>query len=77
MKSTSIKTTTYTAHDDIVIDVVELSDVYEAWIYRKNIGLKSLMFEVPKEQQSYDEFLEIVEANIDEHITFYDEETEG
>ena len=51
---------------DYYIDIVTKDDIYEAWIYTDE-STKHYMFGMPKEQQSYFEFFQIVEANIDEY----------
>ena len=73
MKKTPITTTTY-EHRGFLVDIVTTGETYEAWLSREEYGVKSLMFGVPKEQQSLDEFLEIVEANLYEYEEGYDRE---
>jgi hypothetical protein len=48
------------------------SKCYEGWIYHKDCGVKQLMFGCPIEQQTFEQFQELIEANIDEHILIYD-----
>lgn len=48
-----------------IVDIVTTDTNYEAWIYRSEYGVKMLMFGMPKEQQSYDEFIDIVEGNLE------------
>lgn len=66
MTLTATGTATFIDHG-YLIDIVTLRNDYEAWIYCEDDGVKHLMFGMPKEQQSYEEFLEIVEANIDDY----------
>ena len=77
MERTEIKIETFKYDENYLIDVVTLKDTYEAWVYHKNYGVKSLMFGCPIEQQTYQFFLEMVEANADEYIEFYAEEYEN
>ena len=74
-------TKTYDAGEDFRVDIVILPDEYEAWIYRKDSGYKSLMFGMPKNQPytniTYDGFIEIVTANLDEYIDGYIDDMDG
>lgn len=72
MKKTGAKITRYES-GDYYVDVVELDNVYEAHITRKGYGVTDFMFGAPKEQQSLKKFVEIVEANLDEYKSLYDE----
>ena len=73
MKKTPTTTTTY-EHRGFLVDIVTTSDCYEAWICRKDYTVKTLMFGVPKEQQTLDVFLEIVAANVEKYGAAYDNE---
>jgi cation diffusion facilitator CzcD-associated flavoprotein CzcO len=75
-------TKTYDAGDDFRVDIVILPDEYEAWIYRKNSGYKSLMFGIAKEKDgetsiTYDRFVKIVTENLDEYIDSYIDDMDG
>lgn len=69
----TITTQTYSTKKGFLVDIVtkSLKYEYEAWIYHEEYGIKDLMFGVPTEQQTYEEFLEIVFNNIDEYINYY------
>lgn len=54
-----------------LMDVVTTKDTYEFWIYRENIGIKSLMFGLPKDKQSYDQALEIAKINYPDYMDDY------
>lgn len=54
---------------DIVADLDE--DTYNAYIYSANYAQKLYMFGMPTDQQSYEDFLEIVDANLEEYIEDY------
>lgn len=73
MKRANISITTYEC-GEYMVDIATTSDSYEAWIYRKEYGVKDLMFGMPQAQQTLDEFLDIVEANIEDYAKGYDEE---
>ena len=74
MKQTDrISTTTY-EHGEFLVDIVTTEDSYEAWICRKNYGMKALFFGVFKKQNTLDKFLELVKANLDVAEAGYDEE---
>lgn len=61
-----IETATYQVDDDTYVDVIinRLDNVYEAYVYYSDSGKKEYLFGLPIEQQSYEEFLRIVESNI-------------
>lgn len=73
MKQTSITTVTY-EHGEFLVDIVTTSDSYEAWLYQKNYGVKFLMFGAYISLNTLEEFLETVEANLDEYEKNYDAE---
>ena len=54
------------------IDIVTKEDIFEAWIYTDECD-KHYMFGMPKEQQSYFEFFQIVEASVDEYKELCDD----
>lgn len=73
MKRTEIKTVTYdTEFRNFMVDVVETEYGYEAYLYKSNNGIKDLMFGL--QEKDIDEFVEIVEANLLEHMSIYEEE---
>lgn len=62
---------------DIII--VETDMTYSAWIGHEQLGVKELMFEIPKYGDnaiSYDDFLSLVEANLEEYETAIEKEEE-
>lgn len=75
------KTTSYRVSDysDYIVDIVELSDEWEAWLYHKNFAVKMFMFGSLKKQElicgrrEYDlkAFIELVEANVNDYIDDY------
>ena len=75
-KVNDINVVTYNVLDDYYVDIVTKDDEYESWIYSDRYGIKMLMFGVPKDQQPYSIFLEIVEANLIEYLNDYIREVE-
>lgn len=74
-KSENIKSIdVYDYDDEYCIDIITTNDTYEAWLYQYNCGMKSLMFGMPIPQQSKEQFLEIVEANVEDYIPLYCDE---
>lgn len=79
---TSYKTMTF-AEGDFRIDIVEKRTGFEAWIYRKNNGVKTLMFGSPKKNTAYgkpititfDTFMELVKNNLPDYKDSYDIES--
>ena len=74
MKKTNIKTETYQINGGFMIDIVTTDEEYDAFLYHKKNGIKSMMFGGLKKQQSYKEFLELVEANVEDYIPNYAED---
>lgn len=56
------------------IDIIEKDETYEAWLYKRDHGFKTLMFGVPIPQQSKEEFIQIVTANVLQYIPMFYEE---
>ena len=74
-KSENIKSIdVYDYDDEYCIDIITTNDTYEAWLYKNNYGMKSLMFGSPIQQQSKEEFLKIVAINVDDYIPLYCDE---
>lgn len=74
MKKTNISTATY-QDGDFYIDIVTFPDnYYEAWIYKKDIGVKDLMFGIRDKIYDFDFFLDIVDVNLEEYEESYEEE---
>lgn len=76
MKMTNVKTETYKWLENIMVDIVTDLDkgYYNAWIYEADTGYKEFMFGVPIKQDSYEGFLECVDASVYEHYKFYQED---
>lgn len=73
MKRTEIKTVTYdTGFRNFMVDVVETEYGYDAYLYKSDYGIKDLMFGL--QEKDIDEFVEIVEANLLEHMCIFEEE---
>lgn len=67
-------TETFDAGSGFRMDVVITSDCYEAWIYHESIGIKVLMFGLPKDQQTYKKAVEIMKDNFTGYISDYTDE---
>lgn len=74
MRMTGIKTDTYTIDDKWMVDIQTTETEYMAYIWHEDYGVKNLMFGGLIEQNYYEEFLEIVEANFDDYKAIYIEE---
>ena len=68
---------------DVWVDIMDSGDMWEAWLYRKNMGVKDYMFGWPKvqhadtDEETYydlDDFIDLVCGNAREHLKFYDEQ---
>ena len=71
MKKLEIKTTTYDVDEGFMVDIVEKPVGPEAWLYYEKYGIKYLMFGSTWEQDTMEEFLKTVEANLEEYIADY------
>ena len=68
----NIHTETYlTSIDDFAVDVVEFPEVYAAFLYRLEHGVKTLMFGVDCAEVTKEEFLAMVDANLDTYVNNY------
>ena len=74
------QTTSYMVSDfsDYIVDIIELPEEWEAWLYHKDYCVKMLMFGfVKKDQNNYpipqEMFLELVDANVNDYIDEYEE----
>lgn len=75
LNKSSNQTETYSVgYKGYKVDIVTTKNSYEAWLYCGLYSIKSLMFGVPKEQQSKEKFLNIVKANLNEYIDIYEKE---
>lgn len=64
----------YAYDSEHCIDIVETDECYEAWLYAKDYGLKTLMFGVPVDQDSKEGFIQIVQSNAKEYLSIYYDE---
>ena len=71
MKEIKQESRVYEYDDGFRVEIVIGDENYEAWLWHKNYGIKASMFGMPKSQQSYEDFLETVEATIIEDIIAY------
>lgn len=78
-KIENINITTYEYKNGTMIEIVEKDDSFEAWIYDENYGVKDLMWGEPIHNtrfgkpyvQTYENFVKLVEENIEEYIEDY------
>ena len=61
-------------YGDYVIYIKETSDTYESYLQNEKYGVIELMFGTPKNQQTLEEFISLVNNNIIEYIIEYREE---
>lgn len=76
-----ITTDTYRLDDEWMVDIIvnDEEDTFEAWLYRADMGVKSLMFGWPKTQPDgmetdYKGFLGMVLGQWEEYAEGYDED---
>ena len=63
-KTTSYKVTEVECTKRLVVDIVRLPDVYEAWIYIDDNDKKTFMFGVSRKDMSEAQFVDLVESNL-------------
>lgn len=82
LKQNSFRTTTYETNchikiegkiEQMIIDVVELPDMFECWIYSKSYGMKMHMFGLMK-PLNHEYLLGIIEKNLDYYARAYKKE---
>lgn len=74
MKQTNDIVTRY-EHGDYYVDIIDTSDGQtEAWITRKEYAVSIFMIGTEKDRTPREEFLGIVESNLEDYISLYDEE---
>jgi len=56
------------------IDIIETDEIYEAWLYRRDYGVKTLMTADFIVQISKEEFMHYVTANVLHYFPFFNEE---
>ena len=61
----------YAFDNEHYIDIVEDDETYEAWLYRRDYGFKTMMFGFPITQQSKEAFIDIVAMNVNEYLPMY------
>lgn len=74
MEKADRKITVYELDDGFYLDIADGKDGYEAWLYHEDYGIKSMMFSIPFSKAGKKRFKEIVEQNIDEYISSYEED---
>ncbi len=75
LKPENIKTETYRFMGHFCIDVVETSEVFEAYIYDDQYGIKRYMFGVQNtDGYTKERFIQSVANNAEEYMRFYIEE---
>lgn len=67
----------YEYNTEYCIDIIEIGEIYESWLYRRDYGFKIFMFGLPTGQQSKEEFMDIVIRNVPEYIPNYCHELEA
>lgn len=77
-KKENIKIETFDVRNDFYVDIIDNpeKESYEAFIYEKDCGIKDFMFGCPKTQNTYEEFLELIECSLTDYKITYLEERE-
>lgn len=65
-------TLVYETKNNFMVDILVKNDTYEAWIYKKDMGVKELMFGIPKNSTCSLQMEELVEKNLEEYMIDYE-----
>lgn len=64
----TVKTKTYEVdseyYKDFMVDIVDIGEMREVWLYHKSIGIKELMFGLSKDHTTATEIIDIVKNNL-------------
>ena len=76
MKLAKVVTMTYVYDDQYYLDLTLNSGVIEVWLFRKDIGIKEMLFGVFTKDTSYEQALEMAEHYVENNncIEFYESE---
>lgn len=76
MKLAQVVTMTYVYDDQYYLDLTLNSGVIEVWLFRKDIGIKEMLFDVFTKDTSYEQAVEMAENYIKDNncIEFYESE---
>lgn len=69
-----IKVVTYDCGNGFYVEIWVKPMEFDAWLSHAKYGVKSYMFGSPVDNTSFEEFKDMVEANIDEYIEYYENE---
>ena len=56
------------------IEIIDIDEMYEAYIYNALYGFKMYMFGNMKSDTNYEAFLKLVDSNIEEYYEIYNKE---
>lgn len=57
---------------DYSVEVIESDQDVEFWLQKKDYGVKSLMFGIPKQNDAAINYFDLIKANILNHIRIYE-----
>lgn len=60
-------------YNDYLVYIKEDAVTYDAWLQNKNYGVMSLMFGLPNKNLTLEDFIQIVNNNIEREIKLYQE----
>ena len=75
MKKFQKTITAYEFPNGFIVEISKKEDYTEFWIYHKGYGIKDMMFGIPNEFEAAHE--EIMFANVQQHMDYYEEEFMG
>ena len=79
MEKLDLKTTAYNVGDGFCIDIVETDDLFEAWIYHIDYGIKEYMFgSLKSDKTDYGVFVSMARNEFDDYRDdYYSEYMDG
>lgn len=73
LKNDIIKEYQVDDYNNYIVYIKEDNESYKAWLQNKHYGVMSLMFGLAKEHLSLEDFIKIVNNNIEREIKLYQE----
>lgn len=61
---------------DYIVEITKENQMIEFWLYKKDYGIKEFMVGIEDNGQMINDMFELIDANIEDWITLYQEEHE-
>ena len=72
MEKIAVRTSTYkTRFSGFLVDIVSDGKLYHAWLYHEEFGVKSCVVGAFKKDITRDDFIDVVDSDLERHIELY------